>query len=255
MSRTVGKVSLESCALTERNAPTTATVKISYTFVQSSDWQVLGCRHIKLRWWGWGSRWCERLAKSTTVPTRSLTELEGVHSCQCHSVLHMKKGQNYRTVRKKERRLTCVLGEVFSEELIIYAAEWLNSTLLQHFNFIVRPTSCSLGGFIWRIACCIWVKVVYLLNSFILSRIGLKKSLRTRGSSDAPFTHREYADISLRFGLSFTRKPCFDHRKQLFLKNSSQSGDFWKRWLCVAMLTVRNRLSGSQTSHCAPENA
>jgi len=34
----------------------------------------------------------------------------------------------------------------------------------------------------------------------------------------APFTQRENADMSLGFGLSFTQKPWFYHRKRLFLK-------------------------------------
>ena len=38
------------------------------------------------------------------------------------------------------------------------------------------------------------------------------------GSSEAPFTPREGADISLWFGLSFTGKPSFYHRKRLFSK-------------------------------------
>jgi len=34
--------------------------------------------------------------------------------------------------------------------------------------------------------------------------------------SHAPFTRREDADITLRFGLSFTRKPCFITEKDYF---------------------------------------
>ena len=42
--------------------------------------------------------------------------------------------------------------------------------------------------------------------------------LLLRVQAQAPFTQRENADISTLFGLSFTRKPCFYHRKQIFLK-------------------------------------
>jgi len=40
--------------------------------------------------------------------------------------------------------------------------------------------------------------------------------------SEAPFTQRENADISLQFGLSLTRKPRFYHRKRLFLKTPAK---------------------------------
>ena len=72
---------------------------------------------------------------------------------------------------------------------------------------------------------------------------------------EAPFTRRENADISTRFGLSFTRKRSFCHRKRSFLKNSGQSGDFWKRRLCVVVSTGRNWVLGSEASHYAPGNA
>ena len=50
-------------------------------------------------------------------------------------------------------------------------------------------------------------------------------------------------------------KSLFLSQKKCISKNSSQSGDFWKCWLCVAMSTGRIRVLGSQTSHCAPEHA
>jgi len=44
----------------------------------------------------------------------------------------------------------------------------------------------------------------------------------SRIQCEAPFTQRENTDISLRFGLSFTRKPHFYHRKRLFLKTPAK---------------------------------
>ena len=46
----------------------------------------------------------------------------------------------------------------------------------------------------------------------------------------------------------YTKTP-FLSQKPIISKNSGQSGDFWKRRLCVAVSTGRNGVLGSQTSH------
>ena len=50
-------------------------------------------------------------------------------------------------------------------------------------------------------------------------------------------------------------KTQFLSQKTIISKNSGQSGDFWKRRLCVVVSTGRNRVLGSETSHYAPGNA
>ena len=45
---------------------------------------------------------------------------------------------------------------------------------------------------------------------------------RSTQDTDALCTPQEYTGISLRFGLSFTRNPCFYHRKNVFLKTPAK---------------------------------
>jgi len=86
-----------------------------------------------------------------------------------------------------------------------------------------------------------YMKVAYQM-------VGNTSNLVHVSECKAPFTRRETADISLWFGLSFTQKPCFYHRKPLFLKTPAKVEISENAKLCVVVPMGRNKVLGSLLS-------